>query len=177
MGFARLPDSSGFLGTFSGMSGNSHGSGFSFVAMDGAVSHFSLPYKGQTFALDYPAMELDFGGVPFDVAVAEKSDGTLLLVHTSRVTDTYLVEVNGLYITSLHPDGTQETGYVFSHGKPTGLISFSTPTGGLFFASASSYSRGAADRGLPYNPQLQIWSVPGFESPPPFTSQGYSSIP
>jgi len=177
MGFARLPDDSGFLGSFSGMGSSSFGSGFSKVAMDGSVSHFSLDYKGNVFPLDYPTMELDFGGVPFDLAVAEKDDGTLLLVHTSRVTDTFLAEVNGLYITSLRPDGSQDTDYVFANGKPLGLLSFEIPGQGLFFASGSSYSRGASDRGLPYNPQVQIWSVSGVANPPPFTSQGYSKIP
>ena len=177
MGFARLPDDSGFLGSFSGMSRNCGDCGFSFVAMDGSVSHYSLPYKGQTYPMDYPAMGIDFGVIPYDLALAEQADGTLLLAHTNRVDLTYLPDANGLYLTSLYRDGTQSTRVVPSNGKPIGLISIKNEEGALFMVSASAFSSAALDRNLPFNPQLQVWYLGGAERSPPFTSQGYSAWP
>ena len=192
MGFARLPDDSGFLGTFSNMgvmpsnwdssySGQQSGgvdfqtTGFSFIGMDGEVTHRSLTYKGQTYALDYTSMEIDFGGIPFDLAVTERNDGALLLIHTNRVGYTYLPEVNGLYITTLLPDGNQTTEVINSNGKTIGLLAYTNPNKELFFLSSSAYSSGAFDRDLPYNPQIQIWHAPGADFTTPFSSDGYSA--
>jgi len=176
MGFARLPDGSGFLGSFSGGGQKDYEDGFSFVGFDGSVRHLELPYKGNVYPVGYSDMELDFGATPFDLALAERDDGTLIMVHTSRINGlSYLADANGLYLTAFYPDGTQESRTLPTNGRPVGLFPYRSPSGSLYMASSSAFSADAQALGLPEGPQLAVWKVDRVVDLTPFTSELYSA--